>query len=150
MEGLLFLVAASRGWQGSVSVKVSVKAAVAGLVVAIVPTAAHAVGVSSSDGSGDQHITSIGNTSWASTGSLRSTSGNNVYFAGLLVYNFYTDHDCGRYTPNTSSSAYVTRGGTCAQYPNIPPDPDAAKYKVCRDRTGLPDGCGSWSQREDP
>lgn len=123
----------------------------AGLTVLVLaaPTAASAVSVSSNDGSGHQSLTSKYNNGWAASGKLKSTTGNKVYYAGNVIYNSYPDYDCGRYSTNTTSLSLVTRGGSCSQFPPPPgPSADAAKYKVCRDRTGLPDGCGSWSGRD--
>ncbi|WP_418058480.1 hypothetical protein [Pimelobacter simplex] len=113
------------------------------LAAALIPASAWAVNLSSNDGNGSQRVTSHGDQSFSSTGNLRSNTGNNVYYRGIVIYNSYTDYTCNRITSNTSSSSYVTKSGSCSQVFPIPPSADAAGWKICRDRTGLPDGCGS-------
>lgn len=109
------------------------------------PGAALAVGVSSNDGSGSQYINQWYGCGASTYGSLRSTSGNAVYYAGRQMFNNTTDSDVGRYTTNTTSSSLVNKGGqvgptsTCAYSSSF----TGIKVRICRDRSGLPDGCGS-------
>lgn len=113
------------------------------LSVALAPAAAFAGNVSSNDGNGYQRVTDHGDQWFKSTGNLRSNTGNKVYYRGIVVYNNYTDYTCDRISDNTTSASYVTRGGYCSQDIPIPPSADGAGWKICRDRTGVPDGCGS-------
>lgn len=125
-----------------------IKMVAAAAVVAMIPSAAWAVNVSSNSGSGAQKVTTGYAHGFKATGTLKSTSGHKVYYAGLVVYNYYTDEECGRYTSNTTSTSAVSIGGTCSDGRVLPPTADAAKFRVCRDRTGLPDTCGSWSSKD--
>jgi hypothetical protein len=111
--------------------------------VALAPTSAMAVVVSSNDGYGHQHWISHEDQSFTSTGKLQSTSGERVYYRGVVVYNSYPDYTCDRISPNTTSSSPVVRGGSCAQVIPIPPSADAAAWKICHDIAFFPDGCGS-------
>ncbi|MGL5824421.1 MAG: hypothetical protein ACRCYU_06230 [Nocardioides sp.] len=125
-----------------------VQAVVVGVSVAVIPAAAYAVGVSSNDGSGSQSVTKEYNNGWEASGTLRSTSGDRVYFSGRVVYNFYSDAYCGRYTRNTSDTSGVSRGGSCSHIPYPGPSADGARFQVCRDRRYRPDPCGSWSSED--
>ena len=115
--------------------------------VLVIPTTAYAVNLSSNDGNGNQHVIDHGDQSFASTGWLRSTTGEPVYFRGIVVYNHYTDYTCNRLSGanngNVTQRTYQARGGTCAQLLSIPPSADAAAWKICHYRRILPDGCGS-------
>ncbi|WP_162598729.1 hypothetical protein [Nocardioides gilvus] len=117
------------------------------MAVVLIPASAYAVNLSSNDGNGTQTVTSHGDQSFTSTGKLRSNTGKKVYYRGIVIYNNYTDYTCDRISSNTTSKSYVTRGGSCSQLAPIPPSADAAGWKVCRDRTGLPDGCGSMGKQ---
>jgi hypothetical protein len=112
------------------------------LTAALIPASAWAYNVTSDDGDGEMFVTGYGDQSFSSSGDLRSRTGNNVYYRGIVIYNSYTDYTCDRITSNTSSATYVAKSGSCTQFTPIPPSADAAGWKVCRDRTGLPDGCG--------
>jgi len=117
------------------------------IVIALaVPTSAFAVNVSSNNGNGTQSASRWYSNGADLTGQLRSTSGNAVYYSGLVAISNATDPEVGRYSTNTSSTSYVTRGGTVSYFPIIWPSSfQGVKARVCRDINALPDTCGSWS-----
>lgn len=112
--------------------------------LAFTPATAWAVNVSSDDGSGTQHVETWYKNGADMSGWLKSTHGDPVYYAGEVVYNYYPDEECGRYSPNTTSKDLVKRGGICATQPTIP-TADGMRAKVCEDRNNWPDDCGAWS-----
>lgn len=123
------------------------KAMLISLVLLAMPTAAFAVNVSSSDGSGNQSVTTKYSNGFAASGSLKSTSGQPVYFSGDVVFDSYPDSACGRYTTDTMSTTPMSRGGDClvtTWFVNA----DGAKYQVCKNVSFAPDVCGSWSSTE--
>ena len=126
------------------SAKRFLKVGVLTLSLVALPSAAYAVNVSSNDGSGTQSRTgSLSNGGATVTGSLRSTTGNTVYYAGRIQLPCGADDNTGRYSSNTSSTSLVTRGGSiqgtflhsCAA--------DGVKSRICKVNNNLPDGCGS-------
>lgn len=106
--------------------------------------AGNVVNVSSNNGSGTDAITGIARTTMSSTGSMKSTSGDPVYFSGRVVYGGNTDYTCGRMAPDVTSTSLKQRDGSCT-YPVQVGSLDGAKYRICRNITALPDTCGSWS-----
>ncbi len=115
-----------------------------------IPTTAWAVNVSSNEGSGTQSISGWADDTWASTGTLKSTSGKAVYYSGNRVYDWAPDYlcdngDAGRYTTNTTSTSGVSKGGTCGAFGIYPGNVDGAQFRICRDIQFIPDPCGSWS-----
>lgn len=121
-----------------------------GLFLALLPTAAYAVNVSSNEGSGTQSVNGWSDDTWSATGTLKSTSGNAVYYSGNRVYDLAPDYVCnsnseGRYTTNTASTSGVAKGGTCGAFGVFPGNVDGAQFRVCRDIQIVPDPCGSWS-----
>lgn len=122
------------------------------VVVAVAsPTGALAVNVSSSDGSGTQVASSFFGNGANLTGTLRSTSGNPVYYSGRVDISLAPDQTVGRYTTNTTSTTAVTRGGSVSFFPIFPPNQfQGVRARVCRDISFLPDPCGSWSTRIAP
>ncbi|WP_410814961.1 hypothetical protein [Micromonospora sp. 067-2] len=121
--------------------------AVLTFVALAVPTAGMAVNVSSSDGSGTQTATTKYSNGAYLDGTLKSTSGNPVYYSGLVVLNNCGDVNDGRYTGNVTSQSGQGAGGTVSAPPPILPpcSLDGEKARVCRDKSGQPDPCGSWS-----
>lgn len=76
------------------------------------PVGALAVNVSSHDGSGTQSPATWYSNGAKLDGTLKSTSGNPVYYSGKVNISISSDVTVGRYTSNTTSSSSVTRGGT--------------------------------------
>lgn len=123
------------------------RATIVAMVVLACPALAYGVTVSHDYGDGWQSVTSGRDYGWTATGKLRSYAGP-VYFAGNVVYDNAPDKRCGRYTSNTSSSSYVTKGGTCDKR-SIPfANADAAKFQICTDEYLWPDDCASWSRTD--
>lgn len=121
--------------------------AVAALVA--VPTAASAINVSSNDGSGFANSLRWYNTGVQMGGSLKSTNGNAVYFSANLIYDGELDYLFGRYTTDTTSLSLVTRGGLAGfNTGSSNPAVDGIKVRVCRNKSNLPDSCGSWSAQD--
>lgn len=121
-----------------------------GLLLALMPTVAFAVNVSSNEGSGTQSVTGWSDDTWSASGTLRSTSGHAVYYSGNRVYDNAPDYVCngngeGRYTTNTTSTAGVSKGGSCGAFGVFPGNVDGARFRVCRDVQIVSDPCGSWS-----
>ena len=121
-----------------------------GLSIAPLPTVAHGVNASSSEGSGTQSVTGWSDDTWSAGGTLKSTSGHAVYYSGNRVYDNAPDYVCngnseGRYTTNTTSAAGVSKGGSCGAFGVFPGNVDGAKFRVCRDVQIVSDPCGSWS-----
>ncbi len=114
------------------------------LAVAIAPASAYATTMASDDGYGHQYVYAHGDQAWNANGDLKSY-GNRVYYRAVLVYNNYPDHTCDHASPEVTSTSYVSVNTSCAQFPQIPPSADGAAWKICRARTGLPDGCGGQS-----
>lgn len=128
--------------------KATTHALLAAVAIAFAPSAAYAVNVSSSGGNGTQVVTVGYDNGFSASGQLRKASaGSPVYYSGLVVYNNSQDKSCGRYTTNTSSTTYVTKGGSCSVY-NPLRDADGAKFRVCSDEYLWPDACGSWSPKD--
>lgn len=111
------------------------------LAFALAPTAAFAVNVSSNDGSGQQGVAEWYVNGARLTGTLKSTHGNPVYFAGHVIYDWAPDKTVGRYTTNTSSTSGASRGGIVADRNGA----DGVRVRICRDRNNLPDPCGDYS-----
>jgi hypothetical protein len=117
-----------------------------GFGLAIMPTAAFAVVVSSGDGSGTQYrAASYSNGAYAD-GYLRSSAGNPVYYSGKLDLNNCTDPSTGRYTGDVRTTSGIAAGGairgdtrTCGL--------QGVKARVCRNVNNLPDPCGPDSLR---
>lgn len=111
------------------------------------PAMAFGVNVSSNDGAGTQYVSTWYQCGGYTTGQLRSTAGNPVYYGGLLMFNNTWDTNVGRYTSDTSSTSYVARGdslgtpGTCSYANQF----TGVKARICRNRNNFPDGCGEWS-----
>jgi hypothetical protein len=127
--------------------KTLMAAAAASVVFVAAPATAFAVSVSSNDGSGSQNISTWYPCGASTYGTLKSTSGNPVYYGGLSAFNNTPDEDWGRYTSDTSSRTAVSRGGRIGPTTNCA---DAhlftgVKTHICRDRNNFPDGCGSWA-----
>ena len=121
-----------------------------GCLVAIglaAPVGALAVNVSSGDGNGTQSPTTWYANGAALSGQLRSTSGNAVYYSGKVNISLSSDVTVGRYTSNTTSTSYVTRGGTVSAVFTPPSSLQGVQARVCRDISALPDSCGSWSSQ---
>lgn len=104
------------------------------------PVAAHAVNVSSSDGSGVQYVTSWTSIGANLNGNLKSTVGRPVYYQGAAtVVGGNTGYE--RYTKDvTSTDKYVGVGGwaggvSVSKYTGV-------AVKVCRNVKALPDSCG--------
>jgi hypothetical protein len=121
-----------------------------GPFLALLPTAAYAVNVSSNDGSGTQSVTGWSGDTWAASDTLKSSAGNAVYFSGNRVYDSAPDYVCnanneGRYTTNTASTSGVSKGGSCGAFGLFPGNVDGAQFRVCRDIQIVSDPCGSWS-----
>lgn len=122
----------------------SIAAVAASLVVA--PAFAMAVSVSSNDGNGSQYrVGSLANGADVS-GNLRSTAGRPVYYQGKVNYSFPCgDDSIGRYTDNTTSTAYVTRGGRISGQYGFGCDAPRVNSRVARAITAAPDPVGSYS-----
>jgi hypothetical protein len=119
-----------------------------GVLLAIAPASAFAVSVSSDDGNGTQYRTESYSNGAKVSGNLRSTAGKPVYYSGKVVINNCGDSVVGRYTTNTTSKSYVTRGGTIASSIGLwPCSFDGVESRICRDINNLPDTCGSWSTK---
>lgn len=115
------------------------------------PAGAWAVNVSSNDGNGTQNPTHWYSNGADLSGILRSTHGNPVYYSGKVDISLASDQTIGRYTSNTSSTSYVSRGGTVSYFPIIwPSEFQGVEARVCRDQSFVPDPCGSWSNRMEP
>ncbi len=127
--------------QGRVSRIISSAAA-----ICLMPTAAFAVSVSSGSGSGSQTRTASYSDGAAVSGTLKSTSGNAVYYQGIVDLGGCNDVGVGRYSTNTSSTSSVTRGGTISTAKGLCSF-QGVRSKICRDISGAPDLCGPWSTR---
>lgn len=78
-------------------------------------------------------------------GKLRSTHGDPVYYNGDEVIDNAIDIGVGRYTTDTTSTSYVSKGGTIGSN-NCTANPiDGIHVKVCRNKSFFPDPCGSWA-----
>lgn len=132
-------------WESQHSLLRPLKVCVTALSIALMPSIALAVNVSSDDGSGTQYWYQKLADGAKVTGNLKSTSGAKVYYSGRVVFDNNPDPSCGRYTTNTTSLTSVTKGGTCRVYvsPAV-----GMKYRVCRDINNLPDDCGSDSSED--
>jgi hypothetical protein len=113
-----------------------------GIGLALIPVAAFAVGVYSNDGDGRQDRTKSYSNGADVSGTLSAASGKTVYYAGRVALSGCSDPSVGRYSSNTSSTQYVTRGGnittsigTCGF--------QGVKSRVCTALTALPDPCGA-------
>lgn len=115
------------------------------IAVALAPAAAYATTMTSNDGYGHQSVFAHADQSFAADGDLRSKTGNRVYYRAVLVYNNYTDYICDHASPEVTSYTYVQVNTACSEFIPIPPSADGAAWKICRARTGLPDGCGGQS-----
>ena len=98
-----------------------------GVGLVLMPAAAFAVNVSANDGNGEQHRTRSYSNGADVSGNLRSTSGKPVYYSGRVALSNCSDPSTGRYASNTTSTSYVTRGGTISYWPksswaSLPPD----------------------------
>ncbi|MFL6107939.1 MAG: hypothetical protein ACJ72L_13335 [Marmoricola sp.] len=108
------------------------------------PVAAFAVNVSSDDGAGNQYVSSWLDHGANMYGNLKSIHGNKVYYAGTVVYDNWPDDNKGRYTSDTTSMSYVSRGGQLGGDSSFgDPIIDGVHVKICRNRPYVPDGCGS-------
>ena len=116
------------------------------LVMLVAPVAASAVYVSSSEGAGYQYRDVTYQNGASTTGSLKSLKGYNVYYQGRVNYpQWYCGAvNIGRYTSNTSSSSYVSRGGVITDATLACSGPDVHS-RVARDISFSPDPVGSWS-----
>jgi hypothetical protein len=114
----------------------------------LMPASAYAVSVSSDSGSGEQYRVKTYNNGAGVSGTLRSTRGDNVYYAGTVDLSNCSDPGIGRYSSSTTSRSYVTRGGTIAYFPlTFPCGFQGVRSRVCREIVVLPDSCGSLSSR---
>lgn len=115
------------------------------MVLTIAPATAYAVNVSSSDGNGTQ-VRDVTYSNGANvSGKLRSTSGDPVYYSGKVANNC-SDDEVGRYSPNTTSTSYVNRGGDIVGTIGLwPCSFDGVESRVCRVINNWPDSCGDWS-----
>ncbi|WHT22667.1 hypothetical protein N8J89_16855 [Crossiella sp. CA-258035] len=111
-----------------------------------IASAANKVNVSANDGSGTATATAWGMFRGAMTGQLKSTGGKKVYIEGLIVFDGNTDQNCGRMTGDVTSTSLVNVSGDCAVNPQVG-RPSGMKFRVCTNRSGLPDPCGSWSAK---
>lgn len=107
-----------------------------------VPASAIAVNVSSNDGSGVQYAQTWYGCGSTTSGLLKSTAGNPVYYNGTAVYDGEADTNFGRYTSDTTSTTSVGRYGTIGTT-SSGCGIDGIKMKVCRNKNNLPDPCGS-------
>lgn len=106
---------------------------------------ANAVSFSSNDGIGNAGVTKHARDGGYVKGAILSTTGNKVYIGGKIVYKNNTDPTCRASQETTSTS-----GVSVAQWCIVPIQIgtyDGMQFRVCRARTGLPDGCGSWSAK---
>lgn len=117
-----------------------------GIGLAVMPTAAYAVNVSSSDGSGVQNRTASYSNGAFADGTLRSTAGRPVYYQGELDLNNCGDPYTGRYTGDVTSTSGVAAGGYitgtvggCGL--------QGVKTRVCKNVNLAPDVCGPDSAR---
>lgn len=109
------------------------------------PSVAYAVSVSSNDGSGTQSVSVWLRCGADMVGKLRSTHGDPVYYNGDEVIDNAIDIGVGRYTTDTTSTSYVSKGGTIGSN-NCTANPiDGIHVKVCRNKSFFPDPCGSWA-----
>lgn len=115
------------------------------LMLMAAPAAAFAVNVSSDDGSGTQSVNNWYEGGASLTGTLKSTAGNPVYYSGVRVYDNSLDENDGRYDSNVTSTTAVAHGGFLGTTANVATKLDGVKVRICRDRSGLPDPCGSYS-----
>lgn len=118
----------------------------AAAALCLMPTAAFAVSVSSGSGSGSQSRTSSYSNGAKVSGTLKSTSGNTVYYQGKVALGGCNDVSTGRYSSNTSSTTSVTRGGTITTNKGICSF-QGVHSKICRDVPAAPDLCGPYSSR---
>lgn len=103
------------------------------------PTVAYAVNVSSSDGSGEQHVVSWTALGANLTGVLKSTAGKPVYYQGAATtYGGNSGYE--RYTGDVTSTSNVNVGGWAGGTVLVQ---TGVAVKVCRNITALPDTCGS-------
>lgn len=116
-----------------------------GLGLALVPSVAYAVNVSSNDGSGTFYVQEWFTKGYERNGSLKSTSGSPVYFHGKVVFDNEPDYECGRCTTNTTSLTAVKRQGQQCTITAVSSSSEGGTDKICRDIQGAPDPCGSWS-----
>ena len=126
---------------------VAIKAIGVGLTLALMPASAYAVSVSSGSGSGTQYRDRSYNNGARVTGYLKSTQGNAVYYQGRVDLGGCNDDTIGRYSSNTTSLTSVTRGGTISTALGLTCSFQGVRSKICRDISGAPDLCGSWSLR---
>lgn len=102
---------------------------------------ASAAYMSNSDGEGTQFRTATHADGASVNGSIRSKSSSKyVYFAGRVRYSAAVSTDIGRYTSNTNSTAWVTRGGSI-RAPGT--KPKYVQSRLCRDVAYLPDPCSA-------
>lgn len=111
------------------------------------PAGALAVNVSSDDGNGYQNPSTWYANGATLSGALRSTSGDSVYYSGRVNISLSSDVTVGRYTSNTSSTSYVSRGGDVTAVFTPPSSLQGVRARVCRDVSFAPDPCGSWSSQ---
>ncbi|MFX4286248.1 hypothetical protein ACQBJO_12730 [Janibacter sp. G349] len=120
-------------------------AVVGGVGLALIPSMAYAVTVSSDDGSGTFYVQEWFTKGYERNGSLKSTHGDPVYFSGKVVFDNEPDYKCGRYTPATSSLTAVKRQGYQCVVTAISTSSEGGSDQICRDVPYSPDPCGSWS-----
>lgn len=120
-------------------------AVVGGVSLALIPSAAFAVTVSSNDGTGTFYVQKWFTKGYERNGSLKSTHGSPVYFRGNVVFDYEPDYSCGRYTPNTTSLTAVKRQGYQCTVLAVSTASEGGNDRICRDISAAPDSCGSWS-----
>ncbi|WP_409485413.1 hypothetical protein [Arsenicicoccus dermatophilus] len=129
----------------------TIRGAALALALVATPATAFAIGISSGDGSGEQHVTQRFNNGAKVSGTIKSAKGSKVYYRGLVDWGKWqcSNTDIGRYTPMVTSKKAVTTGGTISGgFPgpicggNVKP-----KASICRDINLLPDACSAWSAR---
>lgn len=117
-----------------------------GVALGLMPASAYAVNVSSGSGSGTQSRVVTYSNGAKVDGELRSTQGNRVYYQGRVDLGGCNDVTVGRYSSNTTSTSDVDRGGTISTIRYLCSF-QGVRSKICRDISGAPDLCGSWSNR---
>lgn len=114
--------------------------------LAATPLTAFAISASSNDGSATHRVVRWFEGGANMSGRVKSTSGSPVYLGGMSVYNRRLDEHHGRYTTDTRSRTWVLRSGRIGVAGNVGIRMDGVKFRVCRNRSYMPDPCGSWSR----
>lgn len=117
-----------------------------GVGLAMMPAAAFAVSVVSSDGQGEQHRTATYSNGAFADGVLLSIAGAPVYYAGRLDLNNCTDQNTDRYTGDVTRRTNQAAGGYITGFPGAC-NVQGVKSRICQNKNNLPDPCGADSAK---